>query len=87
MSKRCFLSTVDNPYNPFDDFTSWLLYDTEKGYNSSGLIGRLARVTDDMTITEENKEIERVIDDIVKYHPRKIYKKVVESSITENTTD
>ena len=34
MSKVCMLTTVDNPFNPFKDFDSWLMFDNEKGYNS-----------------------------------------------------
>ena len=35
------LTTFDNPFNPFDDFTQWLLFDNEKGYNTCGYLARL----------------------------------------------
>ena len=30
----CMLSTIDNPFNPFEDYSSWLMFDKEKGYDS-----------------------------------------------------
>lgn len=36
------LTTVDNPYNPFDDFDKWLNYDILKGYNCCGIVARIA---------------------------------------------
>lgn len=36
------LTTVDNPYNPKDEFTKWYAWDTQNGYNTSEYIGRLA---------------------------------------------
>ena len=73
---QCMLTTVDNPYNPFDDFTAWFSFDTEKGYNSCSLLMRIAQVSDEMTDVEENMEIERAINDIIKYDFRDVYKKV-----------
>ena len=70
------LTTIDNPYNPFDDFASWFSFDTEKGYNSCSLLMRIAQVSDEMTDVEENMEIDRAINDIIKYDFRDIYKKV-----------
>lgn len=70
------LTTFDNPFDPFDDFTSWFMYDVEKGYNTCGYLDRIAKVTADMTNKEVNEEIERAIDEIIYYDPFNMYKKV-----------
>lgn len=71
------LTTFDNPFDPFDDFTSWFMYDVEKGYNTCGYLDRVSNVTDDMSQKEANEEIERAIDEIIELNPLNIYKKVV----------
>ena len=76
METECRLTTFDNPFDPFDDFTSWLLFDNEKGYNTCGYLARIAQTSDDMTQKEVNEEIERAIDEIILYNPLNIYKKV-----------
>ena len=67
------LSTVDNPYDPFTDFTSWFLFDIEKGYNSCGKLARIANYSDDMTQKESDEETERAIDEIIKNDILNIY--------------
>lgn len=69
------LTTVDNPYNPFTQFRKWFLFDTEKGYNSCAYLGRIARTSEEFTEEENNQEIERAIDEIIKYDFLNIYKK------------
>ena len=70
------LTTFDNPFDPFEDFTSWFLFDVEKGYYSCNYLARIANLTDDMTQRERDEEIERAIDEIILYDFRNIYKKV-----------
>lgn len=70
------LSTIDNPFNPFEDYSSWLMFDKEKGYDSAERLMRIANLTDDMTQKEENEEIERAIDEIIKYDILNVYVKV-----------
>ena len=76
MEKDCMLSTFDNPYNPFDDFVSWFLFDVEKGYDSCGRLMRIAKLFDDMTQKEIDEETERAIDEIIKYDFTNTYIKV-----------
>ena len=45
MSNDCMLTTFDNPFDPFDQFTSWLLFDKEKGHNTCEYLARIANLT------------------------------------------
>ena len=81
---NCMLTTVDNPFDPFEQFTSWWLFDIEKGYNSCSRLMRIANISDDMSSKEEEEEIERAIDEIVKYDFLDIYKKVKKEDFKEN---
>ena len=76
MAKDCMLTTFDNPYNPFDDFTLWLLYDKEQGYNTCEKLARIAKLSDDMSQDEIDAETDRAMDEIIFYDFLNIYKKV-----------
>jgi hypothetical protein len=70
------LSTIDNPYDPFDNFSSWYMYDVESGYNSCAYLARIAKTSEQFTDAENDEEIERAIDEIIQYDFRNIYVKV-----------
>lgn len=70
------LTTKDNPYDPFIDFDAWFIYDTEMGYNSCGFLDRIANTSDSLTDQENQAEIERAIDEIVKFDPTNNFIKV-----------
>lgn len=78
MSKRVVaLTTFDNPFDPFEDFASWYLYDAiNKGYNTCGYIARISNVEESMSQKEKDDEIERAIDEIISNDFLSIYKKV-----------
>lgn len=76
MFGNCALTTVDNPFDPFEQFDSWFLFDVEKGYNTCSYLARIVKTTDDMSQIEEDKEVERAIDEIIAVNPLHIYKKV-----------
>lgn len=84
---HCMLTTFDNPYDPFEDFTSWWLFDTEKGYDCCSRLARIANITEDMTQKEVDEETERAMDEIIKYDPLNIYKKVQKTQEIEVEDD
>lgn len=74
------LSTIDNPFDPFDQFIDWFMFDTENGYNCCGRLMRIAQVSDEMSQVEIDQEIERAIDTIILYDDANIYKKVTKQT-------
>lgn len=75
---KCMLTTFDNPYCPFEQFSSWLMFDLDKGYNSCGYLDRISFTSDQLTEEENDAEIERAIDEIILYDPFNRYKKVTQ---------
>jgi len=81
--KEFRLTTVDNPYDPFTQFDKWNQFDMQKGYNSCSYLARIARVSEELTEKENNKQIERAIDEIISLDFMNIYKKVVRETPTD----
>ena len=73
---RCFITTVDNPYDPCDQFDQWYRFDCDHGYNSCGLLARLAYTSGQLTDNENAYEIELAIDQIIKADPLNLYRKI-----------
>lgn len=75
------ITTFDNPFNPFTQFTEWLLFDKEKGYNTCEYLARIAKVEDNLSQQEYNRAVEQAIDSIIKTDPFNIYKKITNNSV------
>ena len=73
------LTTFDNPFDPFEDFTSWFCFDASKGYNSCGILARILDTFDiefdELTEKEESAVIEQAIDAWISVNPFNNYKK------------
>lgn len=82
---KCALTTFDNPFDPFDEFDSWYRFDCDKKYFSSQYLARIARTSSQLTDEENDAEIERAIDEIIKLDPFNMYKKVTMTE--ENASD
>ena len=81
MANEVMLTTIDNPYNPFEQFDLWLLFDKEKGYNTCEYLARIVNLTNDMSEKEIEVATNRAIDDIIVNDPFGIYKKVTSEDI------
>lgn len=70
------LTTIDNPYNPFEDFDRWFEFDELCGYRCCERIARLAKVYDGMSEEEIGDAIEKAIDTIIDIDFTGLYRKV-----------
>ena len=60
---QVWLTSVDNPFDPFTDFDNWYRYDTEKGYYTAGLIARFTDADSfDLSDKDYAEEIEKAVE-------------------------
>ena len=70
MAEEVMLSTIDNPYNPFDNFDQWYMFDELKARqeNRPTCCGYLARVdysSDEVSEAEQIQTMNDIIDEIL----------------------
>ena len=85
MDTEVMLTTFDNPFDPFDEFIPWFLFDVEKGYYTCSRLARIARSSEEFSIEEDKEETERAIDEIIDHDFLNIYKKVVRNVVKEES--
>lgn len=74
--KAFALTTIDNPFDPFDEFNEWYNFDLNKGYDCCGYLDRIARTSDQLSDEENERQIESAIDEIISYDLSNTYRKV-----------
>jgi hypothetical protein len=74
--EESMLTTIDNPYNPFDDFDSWFAFDTRHGYHTSSFLARIAMNSLELSEPDQHVALEQAIDEIVTENVLGIYTKV-----------
>ena len=87
METEVMLTTFDNPFDPFDEFVPWFMYDESKGYSTCSRLARIARSSDDFSTIEEKRETERAIDEIIDNDFLNIYTKVVRNIENDETVN
>lgn len=70
------LTTVDNPFDPFDDYQSWYAWDFNAGYHTPGALARVVDTSDEMSDLDQRIMINSAIDEIVRENYNGMYKKV-----------
>lgn len=70
------LTTIDNPFNPFEEFERWWKEDLRLGYDTCGLLARISNVSDIVSDEVYEKDVDDAMDEIVRSFPlifRKVY--------------
>lgn len=70
------LTTTDNPFDPFTEFTRWKAFDEQMGYNTLSYLARIAKTSIYLSEADNLEEIERSIDNICRLNLTGKYKKV-----------
>lgn len=67
MIKQVRITTVDNPYDPFEEFDEWLMFDKSKGYHTCERLASITNTSPQLSDAENNEIIEQSIDELIKY--------------------
>lgn len=70
------LTTVDNPFDPFEQFDEWYAYDTQQGYHTAAFLARITMLSDDLSDADQHVAIQVAIDEIVEVNVLGLYRKV-----------
>lgn len=73
---RHMLTTVDNPYDPVQQYEQWYMWDMEAGYNTPSTLARHAPTVPSLSDQDEATTIERAIDEIIANDDRNLYRRV-----------
>lgn len=76
MATEFMLTTVDNPFDPFIQFDEWFSWDTQAGYNTLSFLDRIAKVSSDLSETDQSLAIKEAIDEIVEENVSGMWRKV-----------
>ena len=81
-TKTVWLTSFDNPFNPFTRFDDWFRFDSFKNYNTCNYIARVAIYSENMSEKEKDLAIENAVDQILELNPyaKEIYRKVTPES-------
>ena len=70
------LTTIDNPYSPFDEFPQWYSFDTRHGYKTTELLARLTNRSFELSDADQEARNIAAIDEIVSEDINGLYVKV-----------
>jgi hypothetical protein len=77
----CMLTTIDNPYDPFDQYDDWYAWDERMGYHTPSFLARVVVLSNDTSVPDQDMAIELAIDEIVKENVSGVYKKVTRDRV------
>lgn len=71
------LTTIDNPWSPFDEYEKWETFDeNDKQYYTNEYLARITQMFEDDLELDEETAYELAIDEIVKHNVLGVYRKI-----------
>lgn len=76
MVLRHALTTVDNPYDPIEQYDEWSEWDRSSGYDTISYLGRIVNYSDELSEADQSEAVSDAIDEILEIHGDTFYKKI-----------
>jgi hypothetical protein len=75
------LTTIDNPFNPFNNYDEWYAFDVAHQYNTCAYLARITKSSDELSDSDELIAIEEAMNEIVNLNITGKYIKVKEDYV------
>lgn len=67
MQDNVAITTLDNPFDPFEQFKEWYSYDIQMGYNTCEHLASIVNsLPEALTQEENNYFVDKAIDELIK---------------------
>lgn len=76
MTEELMLTTLDNPFDPFEQFEEWFAFDRDKGYNTLSYLARIVVTSEELSEEDQRIALNDAIQEICKINILGIYKAV-----------
>lgn len=73
---KFMLTTVDNPFSPFTEFSDWLAFDMAKGYQTCEFLAAFSVTSNELSVEDQEDAMNEAINRVVRLNPRGVFKKV-----------
>ncbi len=70
------VTTIDNPYDPIDQFDEWYAFDRQHDYRTCERLAILCKSFDYMSALDEQQAVEDAVDRLCELNPIGLYKKI-----------
>ena len=74
------LTTTDNPYDPFTQWSEWFAFDVSHGHHTCSLLARLTLTSNDLSFQDEDLALQQAIDEVAKENVSGMHRKVSRKS-------
>lgn len=72
------ITTIDNPFDPFDQFQQWYAYDEAiLGHHTYSQIARFTSSSLEMSVYDEAIDLNNAIDRLILNDPLNVYRKLI----------
>ena len=75
-TQEYMITTVDNPFSPFDDFDKWFEYDVLHHHNTCQLLASFSTINETMSTKERLDAVEQAIDEVIRLDFQHKFKKI-----------
>ena len=71
---KTMLTTIDNPYDPFTEFSKWYTWDLDSGYHTCAFLARIYKSSSELSIADQELALDQAIEEIVEENVTGMYR-------------